>query len=151
MSLKIPKLLQYYIFLQIMSTILRRVLKSPTLINHIKWCTTQSSHGLLELQAVRSHQKSGSSLLVDVREPEELQNHGLVPGAINIPVQSVEAHFALPDEEFKATLGVDKPSANDPVIFFCVKGIRAKFAKDLVEGKGYKQSFYFPGSFAELQ
>lgn len=138
--------------LQIMSTmsLLRRVIFHPaSMINQIKWCSTVSN-GLLELHTVKSHQKEGS-LLVDVREPQELENHGLVPNAVNIPVGDVEAAFAMPKDDFKANLGIDKPSMNDPVVFFCVKGIRAKTAKDLVEQKGYKQSFYFPGSFTELQ
>ena len=131
-----------------MSLLFRRVI-----FHQIKWCSTSvpANNGLLELHAVRSHQKESSSLLVDVREPLEIENHGAVPNAVNIPVGDVEAAFAMPNDDFKANLGIDKPSMNDPVVFFCVKGIRAKYAKDLVEQKGYKQSFYYPGSFAELQ
>ena len=58
----------------------------------------------------------------------------------------------MSSEDFEDSVGVKKPDTNDPMIFFCVKGIRAKNAKDLVEQNfHYKQSFYYPGSFADLQ
>ena len=55
-------------------------------------------------------------------------------------------------DDFEDAVGVKKPDMDEAMIFFCVKGIRAKFAKDVVEQDfKYKKSFYYPGSFADLQ
>ena len=67
------------------------------------YSTSSIPRGILNLK----HQKNGS-ISIDVREPVELRAHGVVPGAINIPVgyineggrtfqpqnfQSISGHF----------------------------------------------------------
>ena len=99
----------------------------------------------------KEHQSTGSAL-VDVREPGELKAHGIVPGAIDIPIGYVDEAFAMDNESFKAIIGAEKPDIDEPVIFFCVKGIRAQSASDLVNDKfKYKQSLFYPGPFTHLQ
>ncbi|KAJ2664671.1 hypothetical protein IWW48_000616 [Coemansia sp. RSA 1200] len=73
-----------------------------------------------------------SYLLVDVREPNEVAE-GKVPTAVNIPLGSVAAAFALPSNEFKAKYGVDRPSADEDTIFYCRSGKRSQNAVDQVE------------------
>ena len=100
---------------------------------------------------VKEYQRKGS-VLVDVREPIELKAHGIVSGAINIPVGNVDEAFSMENEQFEAIIGSEKPNIDEPVIFFCVKGIRAKNASDLVNDKfKYKQSLFYPGPFTHLQ
>ena len=100
---------------------------------------------------VKEYQRKGS-VLVDVREPIELKAHGIVSGAINIPVGYVDEVFTMDNEQFQAITGAEKPDIDEPVIFFCVKGIRAKNASDLVSDKfKYTQSLFYPGPFSHLQ
>ncbi len=42
-----------------------------------------------------SYQEGSDRLIVDVREPEELEESGIIPGSINIP-RSYVKHFAIP-------------------------------------------------------
>ena len=96
-----------------------------------------------------AHRRRGT-LIVDVREPKELEEIGQVPGAINIPLGFVEQAFAMDKAEFKAIVGCSKPQPEDPVVFLCMKGIRAKTAKDVVDLKyGFKNTLVYPGSFTE--
>ena len=140
-----------------MSFVVSKLLSNPNVTKAGRSCLIKRSYcqpppGLLELEAVKTHQNNKRTLLIDVREAGELQAHGIVPGAIHIPVGEVPAAFAMDSQDFEAKIGVKKPDVDDPLIFFCVKGIRAKNAKDLVAEKfQYKQSFYYPGSFAHLQ
>lgn len=96
-----------------------------------------------------AHRRRGS-FIVDVREPKELEQLGEVPGAVNIPLGYVEKAFAMEKAEFKAIIGATKPEQEDTVVFLCMKGIRARTAKEAIEAKfGFKNSTYYPGSFAE--
>lgn len=110
------------------------------------------SVNILTLEQARAHQKNASAHLIDVREPSELKNHGVVEGAINVPVGYVAEAFAMDKESFQVVIGQEKPDSDDTLIFFCVKGIRAKNAADLVEQKfNYKNSSFYPGPFSDLQ
>lgn len=106
----------------------------------------------LTLEQVKKHQESGSALLVDVREPIELKDYGVVNGAVNIPVGYVPEAFAMDQEDFQAIIGTPKPEQGTPLVFFCVKGIRAKRAADFV-GQEFKftNSAFYPGPFSDLQ
>ena len=58
----------------------------------------------------------------------------------------------MDSDEFKAIIGIDKPGQDQPLIFFCVKGIRAKRAADIVQEQfKYNQSCFYPGSFMDLK
>ena len=99
----------------------------------------------------KEHQKNGS-VLIDVRDHHELKAYGVVPGAIHIPVGYMDKAFAMDKELFEAVIGAEKPDMDEPVIFFCVKGIRAQSASDLLNDKyQYEQSLFYPGPFTHLQ
>lgn len=62
--------------------------------------------------------------LVDVRTPEEFQA-GHVAGALNIPVQVIEARMAeIPKER--------------PVVLYCRSGARSANAAQMLTRRGYK-------------
>lgn len=64
--------------------------------------------------------------LVDVRSPAEFAD-GHIDGAVNIPVDSVEAR--------SGELG--EPS--QPIVVYCRSGARSARAKSILEGKGFTQ------------
>lgn len=68
------------------------------------------------------------ALIVDVRTTGEYAS-GHYPGAINIPLDSVEARL----EEFG-----DK---NSPVVVYCRSGRRSGIAKEILTEAGYSQVF----------
>ena len=106
----------------------------------------------MDLETVQDHQRKGSAVLIDVRSQGELNNHGVVNGALHVPVDYVDEAFSMNDEQFKATIGNQKPESDKTVIFFCVKGIRAKNAADLAADKfKFKNSFFYTGPFVDLQ
>ena len=55
----------------------------------------------------------------------------------SILVVNLEAAFDLSPEEFQQTYNRAKPGLDDPIIFVCKKGIRAKIAYDQITAKGY--------------
>jgi len=64
-------------------------------------------------------------IIIDVREPDELVNEGVIPGATNIPMGQVESALRMSPAEFEATYGRPQPQREDPIIFICRVGRRA--------------------------
>ncbi|XP_068616267.1 thiosulfate sulfurtransferase/rhodanese-like domain-containing protein 3 isoform X2 [Brachionichthys hirsutus] len=64
------------------------------------------------------------SVVIDVREPWELREYGVIPGSINVPLGQVSAALQLCSEEFKEKYGAEPPQQTDAVVFSCLAGIR---------------------------
>ncbi|XP_066245353.1 rhodanese domain-containing protein CG4456-like [Euwallacea similis] len=68
--------------------------------------------------------------VIDVRQPEELVEHGALPRAINIPLGDIEDVLKnLSDDQFLKKYGHKKPQKNSPIIFSCRSGIRSEKAQ----------------------
>ncbi|CAH0553924.1 unnamed protein product [Brassicogethes aeneus] len=77
-------------------------------------------------------------VLIDVREPLELKETGVIPGSINIPLGEVEVAFTqTTDQVFLKKYGKPKPAPSDPIIFSCKAGIRSAKAQTIVQNMGY--------------
>ncbi len=62
--------------------------------------------------------------LLDVRQPEELQNDPAITAAVNIPLGQLMAHLAeVPKDK--------------PVVIVCHSGSRSLLAQKFLTGKGY--------------
>ncbi|KDB25588.1 hypothetical protein H109_02594 [Trichophyton interdigitale MR816] len=83
-------------------------------------------------------------ILIDVREPPELEATGIIPSALSIPIGSqTDAMFLTPDE-FLTRFGFPKPGAEGgddnttaKMVFYCKAGIRARTAGELAVRAGY--------------
>ena len=73
-------------------------------------------------------------LLVDVREPTEYRS-GHIPGAINIPLQTL-------------TVNLDKIPHNRPVVLYCSTGYRSAMGVMSLHLLGYDNVQGFPPSFS---
>lgn len=88
--------------------------------------------------------------LIDVREPDELEEFGSIPSTINIPLGEVDQAFSLGPEAFQETYGIAKPKQDDPIIVFCKSGRRAQTGQDYIANKHqYTNTAIYPGSFTE--
>lgn len=87
-------------------------------------------------------------ILVDVREPSELQQYKL-PTAINIPLKSAPGALGLSPDEFQDVFDFEKPKTEKELIFFCAAGVRAKAAEELAKSYGYENTGVYPGSIHE--
>ncbi|KAM5446120.1 hypothetical protein MaudCBS49596_006806 [Microsporum audouinii] len=83
-------------------------------------------------------------ILIDVREPPELEATGIIPTALSIPIGSqTDAMFLTPDE-FLTRFGFPKPGTEGgdnntkaKMVFYCKAGIRARTAGELAVRAGY--------------
>src|SRR3954454_13172671 len=70
-------------------------------------------------------EKRNSVFFLDVREPDEIQNLGSLPGYVNIPLGQLESRLGeLPKDK--------------PIITACSHGVRAGRAAALLEKNGFK-------------
>ena len=87
---------------------------------------TNDAYKKITADEAQSMMESGSPTIVDVRTPQEY-TEGHVPGAINIPVESI---------------GTEQPAElTDPdaeLIVYCRTGVRSKQASDKLVSLGYQ-------------
>ncbi|XP_050075633.1 rhodanese domain-containing protein CG4456-like [Anopheles maculipalpis] len=88
-------------------------------------------------------------LLIDVREPSELNATGQIPTSINIPLKTIRTELSLTPEAFEKKYGRKKPAASDPIIFSCRSGVRAGQAALEADQLGYKNVKNYVGSWLE--
>ncbi|CAK7262851.1 Thiosulfate sulfurtransferase rdl2, mitochondrial [Sporothrix epigloea] len=94
--------------------------------------------------------KPGTSIvIIDVREPAELQDTGRIPGSINIPIKTAPDGFFLPDEDFEDRFGFVRPDRDTEVIFYCRSGVRSRAAAGLAKEAGWTKVGEYPGSWLD--
>jgi len=83
--------------------------------------------------AVKAKLDAGEEVfLLDVRRPEELEEHGMIEGAVNIPIDELEARLAE----------VPKDKA---IVTYCMRGGRASRAAETLREAGYDKPIEFGG------
>ncbi|RZB41734.1 Rhodanese domain containing protein [Asbolus verrucosus] len=92
----------------------------------------------VSFEYLKSLEGNKNVLLIDVREPTELEKTGVIPGSINIPLATLEK--TLTDstyEEFRETYDREKPELETPLVFSCQSGRRSLAALNIAMKLGY--------------
>jgi rhodanese-related sulfurtransferase len=100
---------------------------------------------------IDSRQTLGESapiLLVDVREPSEVQTYGSIPTSINIPMNDVDKELSLTPDLFKQKYG-KVISKDKKIIFYCRSGARSEVCTKTAIDKGYVNAVNYKGSALE--
>ncbi|XP_047526312.1 thiosulfate:glutathione sulfurtransferase-like [Pieris napi] len=89
-------------------------------------------------------------LIIDVREPNEITEHGKIPNSINIPLGNVTSVLStMPENEFAKQYNKPKPSDDSEIIFFCMIGKRSGMAQQNALNLGYKNAKNYLGSYTD--
>jgi len=91
---------------------------------------------------------NGEYVLIDVREPEELEM-GKIPTSVNIPLDDLYDALEMSGEEFIDKYGIPKPDEGENMIYYCMTGNRSGIARQLSVTKGYLKSKNYMGSMVE--
>ena len=86
--------------------------------------------------------RSGEVVLVDIRDPRELEREGRVPGAFPCTRGMVEFWVDPASSYFKPIFGEDKE-----FIFFCAGGLRSALATKVAQDMGLKPVAHVVGGF----
>ncbi|XP_068996474.1 thiosulfate sulfurtransferase/rhodanese-like domain-containing protein 3 [Embiotoca jacksoni] len=87
--------------------------------------------------------------VIDVREPWELREYGVIPGSINVPLGQVDTALQLCPEDFKEKYNGEMPQQTDNIVFTCLAGIRSKNALNTATSLGYKDVQHYPGGWQD--
>ncbi|KAG6005855.1 hypothetical protein E4U21_007563 [Claviceps maximensis] len=93
----------------------------------------------------------GKITIVDVREPSEIQETGVIPGAINIPSRTAVASFNASEDEFREMHQFERPSRDKYLLFYCKAGIRAQLVANEAGQAGWHKRGVYPGSWDEWE
>ncbi len=81
-------------------------------------------------------------VLVDIRDPRELEREGKVPGAFHCPRGMLEFWIDPASPYYKARFGEDKK-----FVFFCAGGMRSVLAAKVAQDMGLKPVAHIIGGF----
>ena len=86
--------------------------------------------------------KRPDTVLVDVRDPRELEREGRIPGALHCPRGMLEFWIDPASPYFKPVFGEDKS-----FVFFCASGMRSALATKTAQDMGLKPVANLSGGF----
>lgn len=98
-----------------------------------------------------SEQRDPERILIDTREPAELQATGTIPGALNIPVTTQPDAFFITAEEFEDRFGFERPAKEQEVVFYCRSGVRSRAAAELARQAGWGKIAEYQGSWLDWE
>ncbi|KER20167.1 hypothetical protein T265_15379, partial [Opisthorchis viverrini] len=110
------------------------------------------SEGIVHIDCheLRERIRTKNVMLIDVRDPVELEESGRIDGAINIPLDGVEQAFQMEPADFQKKYGVAKPDKSDKnIVFSCRSGKRSLLALKIANRLGYKWASNFKGGYLE--
>merc|ERR1719430_1020367 len=82
-----------------------------------------------------------SAVVIDVRQAEELERDGTIPGALHIPLADLEGGL-------KKIFGVTRDEST-PLVFSCLAGIRSRKAQRISSKLGFTNTGNFEGGWME--
>ncbi|CAG9795325.1 unnamed protein product [Diatraea saccharalis] len=105
---------------------------------------------IVSFEEVKNATSNNNVLIVDVREPDEIKEHGKIPNSINIPLGDVTKVLStMSEEDFRKIYNRSKPSEDSPIIFYCMIGKRSGMAQQNSLNLGYKNVKNYLGSWTE--
>lgn len=90
-------------------------------------------------------------ILIDVREPAEIQETGKLPGSTHIPLGDVPSALNLADAAFKDKYGIEKPGLDAPIVFSCRSGKRSNTALEKALALGFSNSRHYAGGWLDWE
>lgn len=87
----------------------------------------------MDVEEVAARLEAGEDIfLLDVRNPDELVEHGMIAGSVNIPVGELEARMSEVPE-------------GKTIVTYCMRGGRASRAADILREAGHDEPIEFGG------
>ena len=97
-------------------------------------------------------QKDNSILIIDVREKEEIDETGKLPGSIHIPMGEVtNTLMNLSQKDFKEKFNREKPSKDTKIILSCRSGKRSGMVQEQIQKLGYENAYNYVGGWLDWE
>ncbi|XP_017949672.1 thiosulfate sulfurtransferase/rhodanese-like domain-containing protein 3 isoform X2 [Xenopus tropicalis] len=93
--------------------------------------------------------KEEGVVIIDVREPWEVKEYGVIKGSLSIPMGDLASALQLDPLTFEKKYQVKMPEKTSTLIFSCLAGIRSKKAVDVAGSLGFKRVHHYAGGFED--
>ncbi|XP_043594754.1 thiosulfate sulfurtransferase/rhodanese-like domain-containing protein 3 isoform X1 [Bombus pyrosoma] len=148
---KLLKIASYRIFFHVKPT-----LQFSTSILHNTNVKTMSGGDKICLNVnyneILKAQNDSSVLIIDVREKEEIDETGKLPGSIHIPMGDVaNTLLSLSEKDFKERFNKEKPSKNTKIILSCRSGKRSGMVQEEIQKLGYENAYNYVGGWLDWE
>ncbi|KRT80471.1 hypothetical protein AMK59_7743, partial [Oryctes borbonicus] len=114
--------------------------------------TKSNKTGIVTLEELKAAIRDPSILIIDVRQPSELQETGVIPNSINVPLDILK--YTLTHQSRQAFLQQykrEKPDCHTTIIFSCRSGKRSAEARSIALNLGYRQAKNYAGGWLEWE
>ncbi|CAK9814419.1 Thiosulfate sulfurtransferase/rhodanese-like domain-containing protein 3 [Anthophora plagiata] len=97
-------------------------------------------------------QNDSNVLIIDVREKEEIDETGKLPGSIHIPMGEVaNTLLSLTENDFKDKFNRSKPSKDTKIILSCRSGKRSGMVQEEIQKLGYENAYNYVGGWLDWE
>ncbi|WP_376802455.1 rhodanese-like domain-containing protein [Candidatus Raskinella chloraquaticus] len=117
---------------------------AQTIVKTVKSMLAEANADIVTLSVEEAMSRHGREdvLLIDIRDPRELEREGAVPGAFHAPRGMLEFWIDPKSPYFKPVFGEDKQ-----FIFFCAGGMRSALTTKTLQDMGLKPVAHVAGGF----
>ncbi|MBX9618566.1 MAG: rhodanese-like domain-containing protein [Hyphomicrobiales bacterium] len=117
---------------------------AQTIVKTVKSMLAEANADIVTLSVEEAMSRHGREdvLLIDIRDPRELERDGVVPGAFHAPRGMLEFWIDPESPYFKPVFGEDKQ-----FIFFCAGGMRSALTTKTLQDMGLKPVAHIAGGF----
>lgn len=106
----------------------------------------------VDYNGILKAQKDSSVLIIDVREKEEIDETGKLPGSIHIPMGEVaNTLLRLSEKDFKEKFNREKPSKDTKIILSCRSGKRSSMVQEEIQKLGYQNAYNYVGGWLDWE
>ncbi|XP_050704687.1 uncharacterized protein LOC126990175 isoform X2 [Eriocheir sinensis] len=104
----------------------------------------------LDFEELRALQVAGDIALIDVRDTQELENYGEIPGSLHIPLCKIKSALQLSEDDWVREYEVEKPHQLDRNLIFYARGPNASStAVEIAHRLGFKRSRHYTGGWED--
>lgn len=117
---------------------------AQTIVRSVKSMVAQAHADIVTLtveEALALHGKQ-DVVLIDIRDPRELERDGAIPGAFHAPRGMLEFWVDPESPYFKPVFGEDKQ-----FVFFCAGGMRSALTTKTLQDMGLRPVAHIAGGF----
>lgn len=93
--------------------------------------------------------KKDEVVLVDVREPWEIKEYGIIERSVHIPFGDLASALQMTPKEFEEKYKAKLPEKSNTLVFSCLAGIRSGKALDVATALGYNRIHNYAGGYQD--
>ncbi|XP_014610963.1 PREDICTED: heat shock protein 67B2-like [Polistes canadensis] len=112
----------------------------------------QNKSLIVNYDGILKAQKDESILIIDVREPSEINETGKLPSSIHIPMGDVTNTLTnISTEDFVKKFNKSKPDNDTKIILSCRSGKRSGMVQEELQKIGYKNVYNYVGGWLDWE